>query len=128
MTAMFARASGLLLHITSLPGGRLGPAADEFVQFCEAAGQRWWQLLPVGPPGYGESPYAALSAVGAASELLAGLGGPRPRVTRGAAAIFRREWAYSSRRAERTLRWSSRLLAEGIPSTLEDLRAGGGIP
>ncbi|MCK6480702.1 MAG: NAD-dependent epimerase/dehydratase family protein [Planctomycetes bacterium] len=73
-------------------------------------------------------PYAALGALGAASEILAGLGGPRPRVTRGAAAIFRREWAYSSRRAERALGWRSRPLAEGIPPTLADLRAQGRIP
>lgn len=73
-------------------------------------------------------PHAALSAAGAASELLAGLGGPRPRITRGAAAIFRREWAYSSRRAERALGWRSRGLAEGIPPTLASLRAEGVIP
>lgn len=73
-------------------------------------------------------PYAALGALGAASELLAGLGGPRPKVTRGAASIFRREWAYSSRRAERALGWRSRPLAEGIPATLAHLRAGGHIP
>ena len=73
-------------------------------------------------------PYAAMSALGAASEWLAGLGGPRPKITRGAAAVFRREWAYSSRRAARALGWSSRSLAAGIPPTLADLRAGGRIP
>jgi len=82
MTSMFARASGLLIHITSLPGGRLGPAADEFVQFCEAAGQRWWQLLPLGPPGYGESPYAALSAFAGNEALLPAPRTPHPRWTK----------------------------------------------
>ena len=73
-------------------------------------------------------PYAALAAAGAASEWLAGIGGPRPKVTRGAAAIFRHEWAYSSRRAERVLGWKSRPLSEGIPLTLASLRAEGRIP
>ena len=57
------RASGLLLHPTSLPGrhgsGDLGREARAFVDFLAAAGQRWWQMLPVGPAGYGDSPYSA---------------------------------------------------------------------
>lgn len=60
------RSSGVLLHPTSLagrlPGGDLGPGAIELLDFLAAAGQRWWQMLPVGPPGYGDSPYQALSA------------------------------------------------------------------
>jgi 4-alpha-glucanotransferase len=48
--------------VTSLPGGRLGHAAYKFVDFLAAAGQKWWQVLPLGPPGAGGSPYAALSA------------------------------------------------------------------
>src|SRR5258708_5589377 len=60
------RASGILLHPTSLPGphgsGDLGAAARRFVDFLSTAKQRWWQMLPVGPPGYGESPYSAESA------------------------------------------------------------------
>ena len=67
------RASGVLLHPTSLPGrhgsGDLGAEARAFVDFLAAAGQRWWQMLPVAPPGYGESPYAAQSAF-AGSPLL----------------------------------------------------------
>jgi 4-alpha-glucanotransferase len=62
----FDRASGLLLHITSLPSyggiGDLGPAAYEFADFLAAAKQRLWQVLPLSPTGYGNSPYAALSA------------------------------------------------------------------
>jgi 4-alpha-glucanotransferase len=54
------------LHPTSLPGrhgsGDLGHEARAFVDFLAAARQRWWQMLPVGPPGYGESPYSAQSA------------------------------------------------------------------
>ena len=67
---MFERSSGLLLHLTSLPGGRLGPAADDFLRFLEAAGQRWWQVLPVGPAGYAGSPYAAHSAMAGDESLL----------------------------------------------------------
>jgi 4-alpha-glucanotransferase len=55
------RASGILLHPSSLPGphgsGDLGPAAHRFVDFLKAAGQGWWQMLPVGPLGGGDSPY-----------------------------------------------------------------------
>jgi 4-alpha-glucanotransferase len=62
----FERSSGLLLHIASLPSvggiGDLGPAAYTFADFLAAAKQRLWQVLPLGPTGYGNSPYAALSA------------------------------------------------------------------
>ena len=60
------RASGVLLHPTSLPGphgcGDLGPAAHAFADWLASADQRVWQMLPVGPVGYGNSPYSALSA------------------------------------------------------------------
>ena len=61
------RGSGVLMHITSLPGphgsGDLGPAAFAFADFLAQAGQRWWQMLPVGPPDLaGNSPYSASSA------------------------------------------------------------------
>ncbi|WP_432821834.1 4-alpha-glucanotransferase [Trichloromonas sp.] len=60
------RSSGILLHPTSLPGrfgiGALGAEAYAFVDFLAAAGQSWWQILPLGPTGYGNSPYSAYSA------------------------------------------------------------------
>ncbi|MEJ2518831.1 MAG: 4-alpha-glucanotransferase [Desulfuromonadales bacterium] len=60
------RASGILLHPTALPGpgpiGDFGPEAFAFVDFLAAAGQSVWQILPLGPTGYGHSPYNALSA------------------------------------------------------------------
>src|SRR5712675_991210 len=60
------RLSGVLLHVTSLPSyggvGDFGPAAYAFVDFLAAAKQRLWQVLPLGPTGYGSSPYSALSA------------------------------------------------------------------
>ena len=62
----FQRTSGVLLHVTSLPSlggiGDLGPAAYEFLDFLAAAKQHVWQVLPIGPTGYGNSPYAATSA------------------------------------------------------------------
>jgi 4-alpha-glucanotransferase len=66
MQSVVARASGILLHPTSLPGpygiGDLGPAAYQFVDFLVAAGQTCWQILPLGPTGYGDSPYQTFSA------------------------------------------------------------------
>ena len=86
MSSLFARASGLLLHLTSLPArplgsspngqpgtdgtwssgdvgsGDLGPSAYEFVRFLNRAGQRLWQILPTGPTGYGFSPYQSPSS------------------------------------------------------------------
>jgi 4-alpha-glucanotransferase len=60
------RSSGILLHPTSLPGpngvGELGPSAYRFADWLHAAGQRLWQVLPLGPTGYGESPYQLFSA------------------------------------------------------------------
>jgi 4-alpha-glucanotransferase len=62
----FELSSGVLLHISSLPSrgpiGDLGPAAHEFVSFLAAGKQHIWQVLPLSPTGYGNSPYAASSA------------------------------------------------------------------
>lgn len=72
------RASGLLLHPTSLPGphgiGDLGPAAARFVDFLAAARQRYWQVLPLGPTSFGDSPYQSPSTF-AGNPLLIGLDG-----------------------------------------------------
>ena len=60
------RASGLLLHVTSLPSpygiGDVGPAALAWIDRLHEAGQSWWQALPLGPTGYGNSPYQPLSS------------------------------------------------------------------
>lgn len=60
------RRSGILLHPTSLPGphgvGDLGGGAHRFASWLASAGQRLWQVLPLGPTGYGDSPYQALSS------------------------------------------------------------------
>src|SRR5579864_3816877 len=68
------RASGLLLHITSLPSpygvGDVGPAAISWIDRLAAAGQSWWQMLPLGPTGYGNSPYQSLSSFAGNSLLI----------------------------------------------------------
>ncbi|MBQ1234581.1 MAG: 4-alpha-glucanotransferase, partial [Oscillospiraceae bacterium] len=55
------RSSGVLMHITSLPApygiGTLGDPAKSFLDFLSYAGQKWWQVLPIHPVGYGASPY-----------------------------------------------------------------------
>src|SRR5271166_5628677 len=63
---IFPRASGILLHPTSLPSpfgiGDLGPEAFAFADFLAASGQHIWQVLPIGPTGYGDAPYQSFSA------------------------------------------------------------------
>ena len=67
------RASGILMHVTSLPSpygiGDLGPSARAWTDRLHEAGQSWWQVLPLGPTGYGNSPYQPLSSF-AGNELL----------------------------------------------------------
>ena len=82
----FRRSSGVQLHLTSLPGGRLGPQAYRFVDWLEAAGQAWWQVLPLGPPDRARSPYKARSAFAAWPGFLADRSAP---VSRGEADAFR---------------------------------------
>ena len=59
------RCSGILMHISSLPGpygiGTMGKRAFEFIDFLEEAGQSIWQILPLNPTGYGDSPYQSCS-------------------------------------------------------------------
>jgi 4-alpha-glucanotransferase len=63
---VFRRASGILLHLSSLPGphglGDLGPAAYRFADFLHRSGQTWWQMLPIGPLGGSNSPYDSPSS------------------------------------------------------------------
>jgi 4-alpha-glucanotransferase len=86
------RASGILLHPTSLPRGVLDDDAYRFVDWLAAAGQRWWQVLPLGPPeGLTGSPYMSPSAFAGSPGLLAA---PRARVSAAEAADFRARNAY----------------------------------
>jgi 4-alpha-glucanotransferase len=81
-----SRSSGVLLHVTSLPGGRLGAEAFKFVDWLAAAGQSWWQVLPLGPPDRYGSPYKTRSAFAASPRLL---GSPRAPVSQAESLDFR---------------------------------------
>jgi 4-alpha-glucanotransferase len=85
------RSSGVQLHITSLPGGRLGAEAYRFVDWLAAAGQSWWQVLPLGPPDRYRSPYKSSSAFAAWRGLLAD---PRAPVSSDEIASFREREAF----------------------------------
>ena len=86
-----ARSSGVQLHPTSLPGGRLGRPAYAFVDWLADAGQSWWQMLPLGPPDRYGSPYKAKSAFAAWPGLLAE---PGAAVSRREVLDFRERNAY----------------------------------
>src|SRR5688500_6658123 len=68
------RSAGILLHPTSLPGpygiGDLGPAAYSWIDSLVHARQKWWQVLPLGPTGYADSPYQCFSALAGNPYLL----------------------------------------------------------
>src|SRR5262245_31966565 len=68
------RSSGILLHVSSLPGGQgvgdLGPAAYHWIDQLAAAKQAWWQVLPLGPTGYADSPYQSFSSFAGNVNLL----------------------------------------------------------
>jgi 4-alpha-glucanotransferase len=74
-----SRSSGVQLHPTSLPGGRLGREAHRFVEWLADAGQSWWQMLPLGPPDRHGSPYKSASAFAAWPGLLADPRAPVPK-------------------------------------------------
>jgi 4-alpha-glucanotransferase len=86
-----SRSSGLVLHPTSLPDGRLGESAHAFVDWLAEAGQSWWQVLPLGPPDEVGSPYASSSAFAAWPGLLAE---PDAKVTARELTAFRERNAY----------------------------------
>jgi 4-alpha-glucanotransferase len=88
---LLPRSSGIQLHPTSLPGGRLGAEAHAFVDWLADAGQTWWQVLPLGPPDRHRSPYKARSAFAAWSGLLAE---PRAPVSSAEEIDFRDRHAY----------------------------------
>jgi 4-alpha-glucanotransferase len=143
------RAAGVLLHATSLPGpygvGDLGPEAARFVDWLAAAGQRWWQTLPVGPAGEGHSPYRSPSAFAGNPLLLSlerlveagllrrreigpprGLGGERARYEEAAAfkgPLLRKAFERFRRRAPRSFdafrsrRWVAEFAAFHAPDS-----------
>jgi len=87
----FRRSSGVVLHPTSLPSGRLDADARHFVDWLAAAGQSWWQVLPLGPPDETGSPYASSSAFAAWSGFLAE---PEASVSSAELELFRSRHAY----------------------------------
>ncbi len=112
---MHARASGILLHPTSLPGphgiGDLGPTAYHFIDWLVTAGQRLWQVLPLNPIGPGNSPYASVS-VFAGSPLLVAL---EPLIEAGyLAAPAAEELRFAAERVEydRVIPWRMAKLRE----------------
>ena len=86
-----SRSSGVQLHITSLPSGRLDRDAYAFVDWLAAAGQSWWQVLPLGPPDRHGSPYASRSAFACDPTMLAE---PDAAVTLSEQDEFRRRHAF----------------------------------
>src|SRR5215210_3565969 len=86
-----SRTAGVQLHPTSLPSGRLDDDAYAFVDWLAAAGQSWWQMLPLGPPDRYGSPYKARSAFAAWPGLLAE---PRAAVSGAEELDFRERNAY----------------------------------
>jgi 4-alpha-glucanotransferase len=91
VAVQLSRSSGIVLHPTSLPDGRLGRSAYEFVDWLEAAGQSWWQVLPLGPPDEVGSPYASSSAFAAWNGFLAE---PDAEINAAEIASFRERNAY----------------------------------
>jgi 4-alpha-glucanotransferase len=85
------RSSGVLLHVASLPGGKLGREAFRFVDWLVEAGQSWWALLPLGPPDWAGSPYASSSAFAGHAGYLER---PNARVTAGELEEFVARQAY----------------------------------
>jgi 4-alpha-glucanotransferase len=85
------RSSGVQLHPTSLPGGRLGTDAHALVDWLADAGQTWWQVLPLGPPDRYRSPYKSRSAFASSPALLAD---PKAPVTKAEEIDFRDRNAY----------------------------------
>lgn len=85
------RSSGVQLHLTALPDGRLGPSAHAFVDWLADAGQTYWQVLPLGPPDEHRSPYKAASAFAAWRGLLAD---PEAPVSPAEVAAFRDRHAF----------------------------------
>ena len=74
MNTLHTRLSGVLVHPTSFPSpygiGDLGQGAYDFIDFLKASGQSLWQVLPLGPTGFGDSPYQSFSVFAGQSLLI----------------------------------------------------------
>ncbi len=132
---MTDRAAGLLLHPTSLPGrfgvGDLGPSAVRFLDWIASAGQTLWQVLPLGPTGFGASPYGSVSAFAGNPLLLSPERLVEDRVIPAPAledvppfAVDRVEWDRVSAWKDRLLRsaWSRVAESASVCAELESFR------
>src|SRR5438874_2992319 len=115
---MLSRSSGVLLHPTSLPGGRLGPEAFRFVDWLAEARQSWWQVLPLGPPDEHGSPYTSSSAFATWPGLLAE---PHAPVSEAESEAFRRRQAYW------IADWERFACADAVPDQVRFEREWGGL-
>jgi len=123
-TMKFTRASGILLHPTSLPGrfgiGDLGDEAFEFVDFLTRSGQTYWQILPLSPTGQGNSPYSAHSAFAGNTLLIS----PERLVTDSliSAATTETIPKFSTDRVDfqKVAKWKSKILAEAFETFRTD--------
>src|SRR3984885_12193460 len=123
MTMKFPRSSGILLHPTSLASrhgiGDLGSEARRFVDFLADAGQTLWQVLPLGPTGYGESPYQCFSAW-AGNPMLISLDGLVERGWLDASALENApDFPAAEVDFERVIPWKTALLQSAAHRCLE---------
>ena len=120
------RSSGVQLHSPRCPGGRLGPEAYRFVDWLAAAGQTWWQVLPLGPPDRYRSPYKARSAFAAWPGLLAD---PRAPVSacggRRRSASARRSGSATGSGSRRAARWPTRCASSASGARCAPTRRSG---
>jgi 4-alpha-glucanotransferase len=110
------RASGILLHPTSLPGpfgvGDFGPAAFAFVDFLKAAGQELWQVLPLNPTGYGDSPFQCFSAYAGNHLLISPEKLQSQGILDASDVSDREDFAQDSVDFEGVIQWKTRLLTK----------------
>ena len=106
------RSSGILMHISSLPGpygiGTMGKQAFRFVDFLEEAGQSVWQILPLTPTGYGDSPYQSCSTF-AGNHYLIDLDTLVQQKLLKKEELDRIQWCYSENKADFGLLYNNRL-------------------
>ena len=121
---MAKRQSGILLSITSLPGkngiGTLGKSSFDFVDFLKKSGQSLWQVLPLGPTGYGDSPYASFSSF-AGNPLLIDFDLLVQKGWATADQIHRPEWIKEDGNVEygSVVYWKSNVLSQAAPYFLD---------
>jgi 4-alpha-glucanotransferase len=126
------RSSGIVLHPTSLQSGVLGPDAYAFVDWLAAAGQSWWQVLPLGPPDAHGSPYAASSAFAAWKGFLARPDAPVAKrelaASRRANAYWIEDWEAAGGSAEDQVRFDREWSALRSYAAEHGVRLIGDVP